>query len=140
VTAAGGTNFVQSEWVKQVAGVVQADESGTFLSIRSNVQIGEAQVWQQALRLAMAFLKRYKMSQTLATVKIEYPECPKSTGFSRASEVEAAFRNLSLVVGELAELPFEERVAQFEHEIAPLMPKPKAQQKQSKPVRKGPRT
>lgn len=117
VERAGGTNFVQSEYIKEVAKVAIESESPTLTSVRPNVRIFNTEAWNKSLLIVLAFLKRYKMNQTVETVRLEYPMTPKSTGFSRASELEAAFSDLLALADDLRNVEFQERVALFEQDI-----------------------
>ena len=113
VTKAGGTNFIQSEYIKEVAKVAMGSDSPTLTSIHPNVRINETKGWKQALLLAVAFLKRHKMNQTIETMRTEWAETPKSTGYARASEVENTFSDLLALADDLKNVNFAERVEIF---------------------------
>ena len=117
VTKAGGTNFIQSEYIKEVAKVAIKSESATLTAVKPHVKVHSTKAWNQALLLAVAFLKRYKMNQTIETLRTEYPETPKSTGYSRASEVEGSFNDLLALADDLKNVKFRERVEIFEQDI-----------------------
>jgi hypothetical protein len=117
INAAGVVNILQLRYVKQVAEVLMADSSESLISLKPVIRIAISQAWTDALRLAIAFLKRYRLTQTLATVRTEYPEAPKTTGYGRVSEVDAAFADVLDTSDDLADLPFDEKVAAFTEEL-----------------------
>jgi hypothetical protein len=81
------------------------------------IRIGDSKAWVDALRLAIAFLKRYKMTDTVATLRMEAPNAPKQTGYGRASEVDAAFGDVLDVATALASFTIDDRVTTFAEEL-----------------------
>ena len=117
VSQAGGTNFIQSEYIKEVAKVAIESDSPSLTEVHPNVRIFGTKAWNQAILIVLAFLKRYKMNQTVETIRMEHAMAPKSTGFSRASELDAAFSDLLALADDLRNVSFQERVSLFEQDI-----------------------
>ena len=94
VKEVGGPNFIQASYMKQVCKLVLSSDSEKLDRLQPDVASFDKESWMTALKLAVAFLRRYKMDATISTIKLENPETPKSTGFSRASEVDGEFERL----------------------------------------------
>jgi hypothetical protein len=114
---AGAVNYVQSGYAKQVAELVMSDPSDACLPVRPVIRIGESTAWTDALRLAIAFLKRHKITQAISTIRTECPEAPKATGYARTAEVDAAFSRILETADDLSEFTFDDHVAAFTEEL-----------------------
>jgi hypothetical protein len=108
-----------------------SDPSDALESVRPVIRVDESKPWVDALRLAIAFLKRHKLTQAISTIRTECPEAPKSTGYSRTSEVDAAFALVLAKAEDLSEFTFDDHVALFTDDMeaqlsdddSPLRPK-----------------
>jgi hypothetical protein len=138
VAAAGGVNHVQGGYYRHVAEFVMTEPAEFLESIKPVIRIGDSKAWVDALRLAIAFLKRYKMADTVATLRVEAPNAPKQTGYGRASEVDSAFGGLLDVATDLASFAFDDRVTTFAEELDSSVADADqdSQQKQESPKKK----
>jgi uncharacterized protein (DUF58 family) len=140
VTEAGGVNFIHARFVQEVAELVMHDPPESVISVQPTIRVGDSEAWGRAFRLAIAYLNRFKMNQTSGTVKMEFPETPKSTGYTRASGVDAAFHDLLEVIEDLEQVPFDEKVDAFVHELDAHLSEravPMSPGKRCSPSRKG---
>lgn len=94
VKEVGGPNFIQASYIKEVCKQVLSSDSEKFDRLQRDVVEFDKESWMRALKLSLAFLRRYKMDATVSTIKHENPGTPKSTGYSRASEVDSEFEKL----------------------------------------------
>ena len=94
VKAAGGHNFIQACYLKGLCRAVITCDTDKFDEIQPDVNESTDRAWIAATKLVMAFLRRYKMDTTLATLKMEHPGAPRSLGFARANDVDKAFEDL----------------------------------------------
>lgn len=94
VRAAGGHNYIQARYGKEVCRAVLTCDSDKFDFLLPDVNSSEDKAWTVALKLSMAFLRRYKMDTTLTTIRMEQPAVPRHSGFSKASDVDATFARL----------------------------------------------
>ena len=125
VSEKGGVNYVQAEYVSELCGAVVGSSSEKLFDLQPRIKDLSSDTYYKALCLSIAFLKRYKMTQTVDSLRKEFPQAPKSTGFARASEVDAFFEQLFQQVEKSREdsfyhkaRVFEKRVAQM-YEVAP---------------------
>lgn len=95
VENAGGSNFIQASYFRYLCIATIGNQNEKLQSLQPNISIQrDSAAWEQALKLCLAFLRRRKMDQTLSAIRHEYSECPKTTGFSRASEIDIKFNQL----------------------------------------------
>lgn len=121
----GGLNYIQSQYQLELAKAIlstpvssEEEETETLNPILRNLYpqisiVENNEAWEKALCLAVAYIKRYKMSSTLAAMKIEFDKVPKSTGYSRASEVDCSFQSILDFSKSLKEVSVKDRVDQF---------------------------
>ena len=73
------------------------------------------------------------MTETLETLKIEYPELPSKTGYSRRSDLQRTWANLQQTIDQKIHKPFNEEVAEFSKLVG--LPAPESKPKRRESVR-----
>lgn len=131
----GGLNYIQAKYVSQLCEVVVnnpelSEESANKLrdlqpKVKSDL-LSENELYRRALCISVAFIKRYKMVQTLDAIKREYSQTPKSTGFSKASELERTFEELFQTARDSKETTFNSKALAFEKKVSELYDVPPA--------------
>ncbi|KAK8884366.1 hypothetical protein M9Y10_043476 [Tritrichomonas musculus] len=131
----GGLNYIQAKYVSQLCEVVVnnpelSEDSANKLrdlqpKVKSNL-LTENELYRRALCISVAFIKRYKMVQTLDAIKKEYAQTPKSTGFSKASELERTFEGLFQTARDSEQTPFNTKARAFEKKVSELYEVPPA--------------
>jgi hypothetical protein len=117
VRVSGGSNFLQAEYTKEVALVAMENRRGLIEYLYPEANIMNSEAWTKAFMLAVGFLRRYKMNQTIATIRAEFRDTPRSSVYSRGSEIDQVFKGLLEVSRALKDFSFEERVARFEEKV-----------------------
>ena len=112
----GGVNYIQSQFLKEAAIEVSRDtgDHPNLTCLWADVKLFENKTWEQALFLVVAYLKRHRMTATLETMRTEFDSTPKSTGFTKAKEVDAAFDDLLNMSKILGNVSFEHKVEYVE--------------------------
>ena len=77
ITKAGGQNYIQASYMRELCKAVLRSESETLDALQPDVIDSKEETWVKALKLSMAFLRRYKMDLTIATMRYEYRGCPR---------------------------------------------------------------
>ena len=131
----GGLNYIQAKYVSQLCEVVVnnpelSEESASKLrdlqpKVKSDL-LTENELYRRALCISVAFIKRYKMVQTLDAIKREYSQTPKSTGFSKASELERTFEELFQTARDSEQVTFNSKARAFEKKVSELYDVPPA--------------
>lgn len=89
VERVGSSNYIQASYFRYLCVATIGNQNPKLESLQPNISINQdSPAWNQALKLCLAFLRRRKMDQTLSAIRHEYLDCPKSTGYSHASEVD----------------------------------------------------
>lgn len=122
VAKAGADNYIQAKYIREVGVVANESKSKTLAPYRTIPKVLENKAFTEAMMLVVAYLKRYKMNQTIEAMRTEYEKTPKTTGYSRASEVHAAFDDLLGIAEHLENVWFEQRVRTLEGEIQDTLP------------------
>ena len=94
VNQAGGPNYIQASYMKEICKLVVASTNEKLDRVQPDVASFEKESWDKAFKLCLAFLRRFRMDATISTIKQENPGTTKSTGYSRASEVDNEFQRL----------------------------------------------
>lgn len=111
----GGVNYIQGQFLKEAAAEIAQNTDNPNLScLWADVKLFENKAWNQALFLSVAYLKRHKMMATLETMRTEFDSTPKSTGFTKAKEVDDAFADLLEMSKILHDVSFEHKVEYVE--------------------------
>jgi hypothetical protein len=112
---AGAANNLRSKFLKEVSKSVIGDFR--FLTIQPNVKHMDSVAWSRCLCFVVAYLRRYKMDNTLQTMKAECPILPKNTGFQRASDLELFLRTIKKTSIIVSDQTFDERVIDFKDKM-----------------------
>ncbi|OHT16598.1 hypothetical protein TRFO_41709 [Tritrichomonas foetus] len=113
----GGGNNAQARYFQELSSHVVGNENEAFESLQPDMKITNAKAWRQAVCLVNAYLKRYRMELTLQTIKTEYVQNPKSTGYKSASVVDSTMKNLLKLSKDIKNINFEERAQEFNDEL-----------------------
>lgn len=122
VTKAGAGNYIQAKYIREVGNVAAESKSTTLSVYRTTPKVLKNKAFSEALLLVVAYLKRYKMNQTIEAIRTEYMETPKTTGYARASEVQSAMDDLLEIARNLEDVQFEQRVRELEDDIQDTLP------------------
>lgn len=134
IRAAGGFNYIQTQYQLEIAKVINGahnesdnndEENASELQINPILQnllpqisiIEGNEAWKKAFCLVVAFIKRYKMNSTLATMKVEYENVPKTTGYARSKEVDASFKSILDYAESAKEVKTKDRIKQFVQDV-----------------------
>ncbi|OHS96527.1 hypothetical protein TRFO_09916 [Tritrichomonas foetus] len=119
----GGINYIQSQYMLELTKEVVGNEKPVLANLQPVITIPEEnEAWSKALCLAVAYIKRYKMTSTLSSMKAEYDQVPHKTGYSRASEVEASFKSVLDFAESLRSVTSEDKIKQFTKEVNEAFP------------------
>ena len=110
VRSAGGTNNLQARYVREIGKQVNISDDPALDRVRSAVEIPDDPSWQKAFNFCIAYLRRYKMDQTVLSIKDEGAIVPRETGYNRASDVTKQFREFEKISANLGVLTFRDRV------------------------------
>ena len=88
VERVGGSNFIQASYFRYLCVATIGSDRPKLASLQPEIKIGHSESWNQALRLVLAVLRRRKMDQTLSAIRHEYAECPRTTGYAHAADVD----------------------------------------------------
>ena len=135
----GGGNNAQARYFQSLSEVVVGSELPVFECLQPHMSITDSKPWQQAICLVNAYLKRHRMDYTLKTVRTEYSENPRSTGYKSAKVVDQTLRNLISLSRDLSALDFEERAAEFTDDLKQRVKFPNVSPKRPRSPRKSPK-
>lgn len=110
IQESGGNNYLYCSYLKEISKLIYSSEDNKYNKFKANINIKDSPAWDQSFKLVIAFLKRYKMNYSLKTIQDEGINIPKSTGFTKASEVEKYFKELFIISNNLENKSFEERL------------------------------
>lgn len=131
----GAGNNIRAHFVKDIAKIVINSDNANLLPLQPRVKSMDSAAWSRCLCFVVAYLRRYKMEQTLQAMKHECPILPKNTGFQRASDLEIFFGTIKKTAIVVADQSFDERVIEFKEKYEAENP-PKALPKKIKSSRK----
>ena len=127
----GAANHLRAQFTKNLAKIAIDPENPNLIPLQPRIKSMDSVAWSRCLCFVVAYLRRYKMQQTLLAMKAECPILPKNTGFQHASDLEIFFNTLKKTAIVIADQTFDERVIDFrdkmdkEAEKAGLTPPPK---------------
>ena len=85
----GSSNYIQASYFRYLCVATIGNSNPKLECLQPNLSINKDNpAWEQALKLCLAFLRRRKMDQTLSAIRHEYSDCPKTTGYSHAADVD----------------------------------------------------
>lgn len=109
----GTPNHFQAQFHAEVAHDALNSEAPILQELKPDIKDLKPTAWKKAFYLSLAVLKRYKMKYTIDTIKEEYSNLPKSTGYSHGREVDEYFGKLFQISKDLANVTFEQRSNEF---------------------------
>ena len=126
----GGHNILYAEYLKMTARLASESDATVFDHLQPEINYSKKdKAFWDALKFCMAYLKSYKMKETLETMRIEYPDLPAKTGYSRRSELQRTWDNLQSTIEEIVKRPFEEDIRVFCKIVGLEPPKQRRRQK-----------
>ena len=110
----GGHNILYAEYLKMTAKLASENDATVLDHLQPEINYTKKdKAFWDALKYCMAYLKSYKMRETLETMKIEYPDLPQKSGYSRRSELHRTWENLQSTIEQIVKRPFDEEVKIF---------------------------
>ena len=126
----GGVNFLYAEYLRKFAEIAVGSNDPILSRFQPDIKVDmEDPAWELGLRVTLAFLKRYKMSETTSTMKVEFPETPEKSGFAKRSQLDSFFEQIAQTIQEVKSTSFSKHVDSFALEAGLPIPKPKTQRK-----------
>ncbi|EAX89621.1 hypothetical protein TVAG_257010 [Trichomonas vaginalis G3] len=117
VQSSGGINYLYAEYIRKVANRVVQSEDSVVDRLQPNVHVDiKEEAWRQAICVTLAYLKRFKMEESIATMRTEFPETPAKSGYSKRSDLEAFFSETADIISEVKRKNFDKRVKAFADE------------------------
>ena len=91
----GISNVINSRYIAGVGKIATSNNNPLFSHIQPKLSKNKNSVaWNQTLKVVLAFLKRYKMTETIGIIRYEDRDYPKETGFTHSKELENYFHML----------------------------------------------
>ena len=112
----GGSNDAQARYLSGIAQAVLLDDREIFTPLKPRIIDHDEQQWVKSICFCIAYLRKYKMDKTLQTIKAECQNLPKSTGFSKASELAAFWQKLLKTSVRLGDKTFDEWVIEYKEQ------------------------
>ena len=112
----GCENNLNSKFLYEISKIAINNNNSKLISIQPNIKKMDKKVWNQSLCFIISYLRRYKMEKTLQTIKLEYPQIPKSTGFVRASDIDNFFHSIKKTALIVSDQTFDEKIIEFKSE------------------------
>lgn len=113
----GCPNIIQSRFLKEIAKLVHNENDPKLYSLMSYPKQRDTLAWNKALCYCVAFLRRYKMEETLKTIRAEGGSIPKDTGFYKSSELEKFYKRLIITTYAIADKKFPQRLQEFNEDV-----------------------
>lgn len=110
---AGVFSYIQSKYIKEASKVIVGSENNDYSGLQPHVVPMNCEAWEKSLKVCVAFLKMYKMTNTLETMRTEYNSIPRKTGFKQSTNLFEYFDELSTVSHDMGKLTFTKRVNTF---------------------------
>ena len=131
VKSSGGVNFLYAEYIHKILERVVNSDDTVVDRLQPNVRVNiREEAWRQAICVTLAYLKRFKMEESIATMRTEFPETPAKSGFAKKADLELFFSDIAGVISEMKDMKFDRRVKLFADEagLDPLV-QPKKEKK-----------
>ena len=113
----GCPNIVQARFMKEIGRLVHHENNPKLASLMSSPKSRDTVAWQKAELFCIAYLRRYKMEETLRAIKSEGGAVPKETGFKKSSDLERFYKKLMITTNAIKDKTFKERVSEFNEEM-----------------------
>ena len=110
VDKAGGSWHLQAMLLRDLADVISTEENEKLESLKRPPVIEDSEAWGEAICLCLAFLRRCRMKETIATMQLEVGNLPRDVGYSKGSEIDGVFKEL---LRNKKKIPIEDRVHEF---------------------------
>lgn len=105
---------LQARLLHETCSVISDAKSGTLSSLEPQIKVEPKEdAWEEAICLVVAYLKRYKMKETVQTMRLEFTPTPNHTGYKKGSEVDDIFESLFDLIDENLDETFEQKVEKF---------------------------
>ena len=117
----GGANDAQARYIHGIAQAVMMDDRNIFTPLKPRIVDHEEEQWVKSMCFCIAYLRKYRMEQTIQTIKAECQKLPKSTGFGKASELEMFWRKLLKASVRLGDKTFDEWIIEYKEAEEKLM-------------------
>lgn len=105
---------LQARLLHETCSIISEKDSGVLSSLQPQVKVEPKEsAWEEAICLVVAYLKRYKMRETIQTMRLEYSPTPNHTGYKKGSEVDEIFESLFDLIDENFDETFEQKVDKF---------------------------
>lgn len=105
---------LQARLLHETCSVISDAKSGTLSSLEPQIKVEPKEdAWEEAICLVVAYLKRYKMKETVQTMRLEFTPTPNHTGYKKGSEVDEIFDTLFDIIDRDFDMTFEQRVENF---------------------------
>lgn len=135
IEKAGGHNFLQAEFYRKFAERAIGNDEPILSRVQPDININmNNEAWRQAVCVTLAYLKRFKMEESIATLRTEFKDTPNKSGFSKKADLEEFFEDVANVIIDKKSQSLEKRVALFSDEAG--LPPPKHIKKDKKSHRK----
>ncbi|EAY03081.1 hypothetical protein TVAG_171790 [Trichomonas vaginalis G3] len=116
----GGMNDVQARYIYQTCLYATVDDNPVLTPLQPRVKNMDNPLWTKAMCFCIAYLRRYKMNNTIRAIKCECDNLPKSTGFGKVSELEMFWRSLLKSSVHLGDKTFDECVIEYKEAMDEL--------------------
>ena len=113
----GAGNHLRAQFTKNVAKIAIDPENPNLIPLQPRIKAMDSVAWSRCLCFVVAYLRRYKMQQTLLAMKNECPILPKNTGFQHASDLEIFFNSLKKTAIVIADQTFDEKVIDYRAQL-----------------------
>ena len=124
VQNSGGVNFLYAEYIHKVLQHVVNSDDTVVERFQPNVRVDmQQEAWRQAICVVLAYLKRFKMDESIQTMRTEFPDTPSKSGFAKKADLEMFFTDIADVISQVKSTSFERRVKLFADEagLDPLL-------------------
>ena len=110
----GATCNLQARFLHSLCDEIQKSDNSALSALQPQIRVErEDDSWEEAICLVVAYLKRYRMVETVRTMRKEYASTPSHTGYKKGSEVDDIFDALFDIIDRDMHVKFEERVDRF---------------------------
>lgn len=113
----GGLNYLNANYIHNFAKSAIGANDAILARLQPDIDVDmNDPAWRQAICVALAFIKRYHLDETLDTMRLEFPEekgLPHKTGFTKSKDIEAFFDKIAVAVADMKSRTFEKNVDLF---------------------------
>ena len=113
----GCPNIIQARFLKEIGKIVHTEKSPKLASLMSAPKERDSYAWKQGLSFCIAYLRRYRMEETIKAIRAEGGIIPKEIGFKKSSDLEKYFKRLMIIPLTLKDKTMQEKVTDFNNDI-----------------------